>query len=265
MIMKKLCKNVLLKESMRLNPYLLRSTIVAALGGLLFGFDTVVISGTTHSLTEVFRLSRPESDYFECMVNFAQARTGSEKNLHFVRLMTARKDAKVNKIEECQYEYYTNWYNPVIRELVTSPEFDGDPRNLARMLVPPITAAQAKRSLELLLKLGMIKKEGKIYIQTSPLIATDREVSSLAVLNFHRTMGTLALESLDRIAKAERNITASTLYISEETYSTIKTKIEELRKELLALADNDRGDRVYQINFQLFPLSKDRKSAERAS
>jgi MFS transporter, SP family, arabinose:H+ symporter len=42
---------------MKLNPYLLRSTIVAALGGLLFGFDTVVISGTTHALTELFHLS----------------------------------------------------------------------------------------------------------------------------------------------------------------------------------------------------------------
>jgi len=29
------------------NTYLLKSTIVAALGGLLFGFDTAVIAGTT--------------------------------------------------------------------------------------------------------------------------------------------------------------------------------------------------------------------------
>ena len=42
---------------MNLNPYLLRSTIVAALGGLLFGFDTAVIAGTTHALTELFRLT----------------------------------------------------------------------------------------------------------------------------------------------------------------------------------------------------------------
>ena len=42
---------------MRLNTVLLRSTVVAALGGLLFGFDTVVISGTTQALTELFRLT----------------------------------------------------------------------------------------------------------------------------------------------------------------------------------------------------------------
>jgi hypothetical protein len=37
---------------MKLNSYLLKSTVVAALGGLLFGFDTAVIAGTTHALTE---------------------------------------------------------------------------------------------------------------------------------------------------------------------------------------------------------------------
>src|SRR5437899_2031628 len=42
---------------MRVNLYLMKSTVVAALGGLLFGFDTAVISGTTGSLTQTFALS----------------------------------------------------------------------------------------------------------------------------------------------------------------------------------------------------------------
>src|SRR4051794_22893955 len=40
-----------------MNRYLLKSTIVAALGGLLFGFDTVVISGATSTLSEVYHLT----------------------------------------------------------------------------------------------------------------------------------------------------------------------------------------------------------------
>jgi MFS transporter, SP family, xylose:H+ symportor len=44
---------------MKLNSYLLGSTIVAALGGLLFGFDTAVISGTTDALKVVFHLTEP--------------------------------------------------------------------------------------------------------------------------------------------------------------------------------------------------------------
>jgi len=42
---------------MKLNGYLLRSTVVAALGGLLFGFDTAVIAGTTRVLTEFYSLT----------------------------------------------------------------------------------------------------------------------------------------------------------------------------------------------------------------
>jgi MFS transporter, SP family, arabinose:H+ symporter len=40
-----------------LNPYLLRSSLIAGLGGLLLGFDTAVIAGTTRALRETFSLS----------------------------------------------------------------------------------------------------------------------------------------------------------------------------------------------------------------
>jgi sugar porter (SP) family MFS transporter len=43
--------------AVRINFILVMSTIVAALGGLLFGLDTAVIAGTTHALSELFHLS----------------------------------------------------------------------------------------------------------------------------------------------------------------------------------------------------------------
>ena len=42
---------------MSLNATLVKSTVVAALGGLLFGFDTAVIAGATSALQELFSLS----------------------------------------------------------------------------------------------------------------------------------------------------------------------------------------------------------------
>jgi sugar porter (SP) family MFS transporter len=42
---------------MSINSYVVKSTIVGALGGLLFGFDTAVISGTTSALTHIYHLT----------------------------------------------------------------------------------------------------------------------------------------------------------------------------------------------------------------
>ena len=42
---------------MKLNSTLLKSTVVAALGGLLFGFDTAVIAGATQALKVLYHLS----------------------------------------------------------------------------------------------------------------------------------------------------------------------------------------------------------------
>ena len=42
---------------MAINRYVLRSTLVGALGGLLFGFDTAVISGATTALSHIYRLT----------------------------------------------------------------------------------------------------------------------------------------------------------------------------------------------------------------
>ena len=43
---------------MRIKPTLILAAIVASLGGLLFGFDTAVISGTTGWLQDYFDLSK---------------------------------------------------------------------------------------------------------------------------------------------------------------------------------------------------------------
>lgn len=213
--------------------------------------------GLCFKVAEVFKLTHREALYLENMVNLAQAKNNNEKNVYLKRMMALRKNLKISKIDEWQYEYYSNWYNPVIRELICSPNFKGDLIQLSRRLIPSISLTQVKKSVELLLKLKMIKKENGAFIQTSEFISTGPEVNSVAVANFHLAMGRLALDALEHVPKTERNMTASTVFISQNTYEIIKERIEELRQEILTFADADKNaDRVYQANFQLFPVSR---------
>jgi sugar porter (SP) family MFS transporter len=50
----------MIREGLKLNPVLLKGIAVGAIGGLLFGFDTAVIAGTTRGLSSQFHLS-PEA------------------------------------------------------------------------------------------------------------------------------------------------------------------------------------------------------------
>jgi uncharacterized protein (TIGR02147 family) len=208
-------------------------------------------------ISEEFRHSAKETEYFENMVGFAQAKTISEKDRHFSRMMGLRKTTSVSKIDESQYEYYSNWYNLVVRELVARPEFRGDYNWLAKHVRPPITPAQARRSVGLLLKLGLINKKDSGYVLSSPIISTGPEVTSLAVANFHRTMAEMAAEAVNSVRKEDRDMTACTVSISQKGFEEIKKAVAECRKKVLAITEADSpAGRVYQVNFQVFPVSK---------
>jgi uncharacterized protein (TIGR02147 family) len=216
-----------------------------------------------YRLSEVLKHTRKEARYFEHMVSFVQAKTHDERNMHYATMLELKSSIKTAPLEKQQYEYYTNWYNPVIRELVVSPDFSGDFKTLARKVSPSITQKQARRSVELLLDLGLIKKTGKRYIQTEPLVSTGPVVNSIAVTNFHRKTALLAAESFDRHVRQERTITSCTVTLSENHFQMLKKEIADLRKKALELAEEPISpNRVYQMNMQLFPVSKSIKKAD---
>jgi len=208
-------------------------------------------------ISEVFKHSRKEATFFEELVRYNQAKTDKERETRYVRMMGLRNRLPVCRIPDWQYEYYSTWYHAVVRELVCDARLKGDPTALARTVVPHITAAQARDSVDLLLKLGFIKRQGKRLIQSSALIGTAPEVNSLAVRNFHCRMGELAVQAFDRIIPRDRNHSCTTVKIKLSTYTDICRRIDDFRRELLALACSDEeGERVYQVNFQVFPVSE---------
>lgn len=209
-------------------------------------------------IAEGLALGKKESDYFSYLVFFDQAKTNVEKNYFFSLIASFRSKSKFVKLHADKFNYYDNWYNPVVREIVKNRRIHVDHKHIAQSVSPAILPKEVKKSLRLLRELGLIKanKQGR-FEQTADLINTDREVQSLAVRNFHKKMSDLAKDAIDNIDPLTREISSLTLRISERKFSEIKKRLQEFREELLQLVQNDQiDDRVYQLNFQFFPVSK---------
>ena len=212
-------------------------------------------------LSQAMHFNKPESDYFENLVAFNNASTLKERN-HFYERLSAIKFSgdtawKPQITRSEQFEYYSKLPYSIVRSLIDLHGFDGDYQALAKAVRPRITPGQARKAITLLERLGFIKKQKNgDYVVTNKSITTAPEVQSLAVLNFHKQSGELALKTLEELPKDQRNISGVTLGISKPVYQQICKEIETFRSRLLQIAEADEAaDSVYQLNFQFFPVS----------
>lgn len=215
-----------------------------------------------------FGLSDTDADCFRCLVAFNQA-PEEHKEAMFERLNGIRtrrsSQAEAKKLRRDQYEYYSTWYHAAVRALIDMHSFKGDFRRLAGMLTPPITVPQARGSVELLRRLGLIEQTADGgYAATDKVLTTGRRVRGVAIKRYHNDNMRLAQEALNTMPSNQRNVSSLTLGISEECYRSICDMVYDLQDRILEKVRRDRNpQRVYQLNFQFFPLSKsdsDRRS-----
>ncbi len=202
-------------------------------------------------------LNEAESEFFRALVHFNQSRTLGEKDRHFHRLMELKTPQSHVLLEKAQYDYYKDWYNVALREMLALMPYRDNPGDFAKRLAPPVLPKKIKKAMELLRALGLVKQEPDgSWRASTTFIHTDASVESLLIPRFHQTMGRLAVDAVERFPKQERYFSGTTISISPATYEAAIEKIRALRKELLELTGADRApDRVYHLNMQLFPLT----------
>jgi uncharacterized protein (TIGR02147 family) len=202
------------------------------------------------------RLKDPEAEYFENLVFFNQAKTIAEKNHFFERLVEKQRHRNISKIQDDQFEYFSEWYHCVVRELACMVDFKDDFVRLAKSLHPAITPREAAKSVKLLLKLGFLKKVNNRYHQAEPIVSTGYGLASHQVINFQIMMLRKAIEAFDRCNQNQRLASATTLAISRSTYEKMVEKLRTMRSEMLESARCDAcPDMVYELTVNLFPLS----------
>lgn len=196
--------------------------------------------------------------YFRVLVAFNQAKKQAEKKSFFEQMRSIAKENSKEIVGEDQYDYYGSWLNPVVREL--APKMQGaTPAAMASQVAFDVASAEIKKALALLLKVGLLEKSDRGYVQQAKSISTgNMDVVSLSVREMHRQMGNLAVRALDEIPVDERDVSGLTMGISENAYYKITKEIEDFRHRVSAIALEDSGnERVYRLNVQLFPLTKE--------
>lgn len=207
-------------------------------------------------LSTLCKHSQREAAYFINMVYFSQAKNYKEKDSYWEKMTELRQKTKFGQIHQYQYEYYNNWYNIAVRELIPEMDRPIDYGVLSRLITPPITIAQARKSVQLLLQLEMIQETETGYTLRDPIVKTNDMINSLAVFNYHLKMSTIATQALENYRKEERNFSSCTMNLSPHGYNKVVENINDFRDKLMTICKQDTGsERIYHINFQLFPVS----------
>ena len=228
------------------------------------GFLKLVCDGKTRlskvaveKVLPVLGLFGDQAEYFRLMVAFCDSPSPEVRSSSFEKMMKIAQENRVEFLEAKSFAYFSSWANPALREL--APIMPGaTPLEMGHTLVPAISAAEARESLELQESLGLLQKdECGNYRQTSEGVSSSREVMSATVVNMQKQYAHLAAEALERYSRDYRHISGMTMGLDREAYERLAAELDAFRKKVADIVSNVKNyDRVYRLNLQLFPLSK---------
>jgi uncharacterized protein (TIGR02147 family) len=226
-------------------------------------FLSMVVKGkrnlTTNSISKIAKglgLNKQERAYFEDLVLMNQAKEHEQKDYYYQRMLCSKPFKKIRQLSKSSYDYFSNWYNPVIREMIQFVPPPMDTELMASLIRPRIKESQVKDAIALLLKLNLIEKKSKgTYQKADAVLTTGDEIQSLQIVNFHKSMMNLAEKAIAEISAKDRDISGLVLSIDHRNMKAIKQKISTFRRELVEMASNETGEnQVIYVQIHAFPL-----------
>jgi len=231
--------------------------------GVPSGTFTRIINGTRGigpSLLPKFiawlGLKHLETDYFKLLVKFHNCPDVSEREKYYAEILEYRSQMR-NRIPEDKHHFFENWYNSALYELLKIVPDISQPEKLGVFLEPPVSETKIANALGMMEQSGFIERTAQGYKVVSPFLSTGDYWESAAIHAFQRMMCTLGTEALVRFPKNERDISTLSISLSDEGFSKIVDVLCEARDKIKKIEQNDNSpQRVYQVNLELFPISK---------
>ncbi len=211
-------------------------------------------------------LNKAQTDEFKLLVLFNQAEDPADRNYALKKLSEFRVEQKLKlgEFDRKVFEKVPNWIGWIIFAMVDQMGVEFETGKLRDLLRGKASETEISHALEALLKSGeLVKDEAGVITKGQKTEAPD-EIPNELVRKLQMQLMYLGLESLYQDAATEREFGSLTLAMSEKEFEELKFKLRQFRKTLNK--DNSiarmstKGDRVYQLNLQLFPVSNASKN-----
>jgi uncharacterized protein (TIGR02147 family) len=206
----------------------------------------------------LLKLSTEEERFFRTLVSFNQAATAELKEWHFEQLIALNRTPK-RVVDPQTYLFYKEWYHTAVWAVLDIINFKNAYADLARKLTPAITPVQARRSIDLLKKLGLIKKNERGFLKpVDRSITTGAYVKDALISQYQVKCLDLAKQAIIKEQQEPKNFSTMTLRISKDAYKVLEKRLQSFKAEVRSIAHKDEkpAEVVYQVNIQVFPNSR---------
>jgi len=202
-----------------------------------------------------------EAMYFETLVDFEKAKTAEEKDIYYKRLTHLRPNKQeVQSLEIENFKYFQNPLHSIIRTMLERKDFENNPEWIKNALRLKTTQREIKEVIERLISLGLITEEDGDLKKTHKHIRNKIDVPSKAVEEYHQKMSLMASEEVKKQGLNEREYNSFCLNVKKGQIKNAKDKIRHFVDEFISEfeAPSKKSNETYQLNVQLFSLTKNR-------
>ena len=198
-----------------------------------------------------------ERVFFRYLGEFNQAKDDETRKNAYASMQDIAKANKIRVVDSDAFTYFESWKNPVLRELAALMP-GATPEAVAEMCWQPITADEVRKSLDFMVKVGLLQKKSENeYVQTDKAVIGNSEVFPVTIRSMHREMAGFAQKAIDEFDVNDRNFSGVTMSVDRNAYEQIIRELESCRRKIVAIANaSEKPDQVYRLNLQMFPLSK---------
>ena len=163
-------------------------------------------------------------------------------------------------LEIDQFKLFSEWHHFAILDLTTLRGFQPNTNWIAKRL--GLSKNEVSTAVKRLERLRLLRRNGKKWEKTYEHLAIPTSKSHQAMRQLHSSLINLALETLALDKKSDyekRDISGAMFAINSKRLPQAKKKIEKFRRQLLQYLSKGECDELYQLNVQLFSLTRGKK------